>query len=475
MTLQEFESTLTQQYRVLCCVDLADINQSHSAIYKIFNQYYKDVFEPDERLVFYSSSQPSNQLLEHIQRAARVIDISDWFIMMCAPCQVDSKPLLPDQLLDPDTVCPLPWMHLAVMNQGETKACCVYENTIESVIDSDLETIFHGNHMQQLRQDLLQGKRPSGCNHCWNLEKQQIKSNRQWHAEFYAQKFYSDWIDNPQIRSIDFRPGNVCNFKCRICGPDASSLIAHERLRFSNNLIEIQNLKNINGHWFDQDYRFVEQLLRLLPQLLNIDLYGGEPFLLKQLPTFLKQAVDSGHASHIRLHFNTNGSVFPTALIQYLRPFQQVDISISIDNIGERFEFERGGDWVTVEQNISQFKAETNFDVSVMPTINIQNVFYIEDLLDWSNKTQNRVVFNYLDTPEYLNIDHMTPAARRLVVDRYHNHSHPELQKIAQRVQLSKGSDGTEFVKYMKKLDQQRNQSFSKSHNEIALAMGYSV
>jgi MoaA/NifB/PqqE/SkfB family radical SAM enzyme len=475
MTLEEFKSTLAQQYHLVCCVDLADINQSHSAIYKIFDQHYKETFGPTERLVFYSSEQPSDQLLEHIQHAARVIDISDWFIMICAPHVVDSKPLLPDRLLDKNTLCPLPWMHLAVMTQGEVRACCVYKDNIESIIDNNLETIFYGGHMKQLRQDLLQGKQSPGCNHCWNLEQHQIKSNRQWHTEFYAQQFYTEWIDNPQIKSIDFRPGNVCNFKCRICIPEASSLIASDRLKFSTDPIEIKNLKNINGQWFDQDARFVKELLDLLPQLINLDLYGGEPFLLKQLPIFLKQAVDLGHASHIRLHLNTNGSVFPTALIPYLKQFQQVDISISIDNVGKRFEFERGGDWHAVEHNIAQFNAVPNFNISIMPTLNIQNVFYIDDLVTWADQTQNRIVFNYLDGPDYMSIDHLTPTGKQLVVNRYKNHPHPELQKIATRVQDSAGSDGTEFVRYMKRLDRQRKENFSDSHQEIALAMGYSV
>lgn len=475
MTLNDFESTMAQQYRLVCCIDLADVNQSHSTIYKIFKQFYKKVFDLDERLIFYSAHRPSDQLLEHISRAAKLIDISDWFIMICAPYHVESKTLLPDQLRDENTLCPLPWMHLAVMNQGESKACCVYKNNMDSILNNSLDTIFYSQAMRQLRQELLHGQQSTGCDHCWNLEKQQIKSNRQWHLDFYAAEFYTNWIDNPQIRSVDFRPGNVCNFKCRICGPSASSQIIHELLRFSTNLDEIQNLKKINGQWFDQDSRFIEQLLLLLPQLINIDLYGGEPFLLKQLPKFLKQATDSGHASHIRLHFNTNGSIFPNALMQYLRLFQQVDISISVDNVGDRFEFERGGAWDIVEQNIAQFRVETNFNVSIMPTINIQNVFYIEDLIAWADQTQTRIVFNYLDQPEHLNIDHMTPNAKQLIVSRYHNHPHPELQKIAVRVKHSTGSDGTEFVRYMKQLDQQRKENFLNSHNEIAIAMGYSV
>jgi hypothetical protein len=74
-----------------------------------------------------------------------------------------------------------------------------------------------------------------------------------------------------------------------------------------------------------------------------------------------------------------------------------------------------------------------------------------------------------------MNIDFMTAAAKELVIKKYQTHCRPELQKIARRVENSPGSNGEEFVKYMQQLDQRRKQSFSKSHNEIALAMRYSV
>ena len=127
---------------------------------------------------------------------------------------------------------------------------------------------------------------------------------------------YSDWIDNPAIRSIDFRPSNVCNFKCRICNPTQSSLIAAEQLLLTKDIKKVNELKNINlkGKWFDNNDQFIDQMYKLLPSLENIDFFGGEPFLLKQLPIFLKKATDSNDSAHIRLHFNTNGSIFPINL-----------------------------------------------------------------------------------------------------------------------------------------------------------------
>jgi MoaA/NifB/PqqE/SkfB family radical SAM enzyme len=496
MTPDQLKNLLDAKFKVLCFVDLADINQSVSAVYKIFNTHYKEEFEFNERLVFYSGHAPSRELVTHIQKAADLIDISRCYVMICGPQNlndlflpaeefdieyypviVESNPLLDDSIAMSDTMCPYPWSHLAIMNQGEVKPCCVSFDIVGHVNDQKLEELLDNSFMNNLRDDLLAGKKPPGCLHCWNLESHDIESNRQWKLKYSGKELYSDWIIDPKIRSIDFRPGNVCNFKCRICNPTFSSLIAAEQLLSTNDVQKTIELKKINldGKWFDDNDQFIDQLTTLLPSLEFLDFYGGEPFLLKQLPRLLKKAVETNDSSHIRLHFATNGSVFPNNLIPYFQKFELVNLRISIDNIKEKFEFERGGSWAEVESNIDRFKNENtvNFSIGLTPTVNIQNVLYLDELFDWADAKGHNVLLNFLDGPQHMNINFMTAAAKKLVIEKYQTHSRPELQKIARRVTNSPGSDGKKFVQYMQNMDKLRKQNFLNSHSEIAIAMGY--
>ena len=498
MSPEQLKVIIESQFDVLCFIDLADINQSISAIYKILKEHYKESFRPNERLVFYSEHNPSNKLITHIQQAADLIDISRCFIIICCPedssnlfqstnnfdlehypVTVTSKFLSDVTPTISDTMCSYPWMHLAIVNSGAIRPCCVSQEVIGSVTEQSLEDIFKSPQMDTLRSELLAGKKPDGCSYCWNLESHNIESNRQWKLKYTGKQLYSDWIDNPAIHSVDFRPSNVCNFKCRICSPCNSSLIAAEEIAFTKDIKKIAKLKQINieGKWFDNNDKFINQLINLLPDLENIDFYGGEPFLLKQLPLLLKTATETNHAEHIRLHFNTNGSVYPTNLIPYFQKFKLVDLSFSIDDILERFEFQRGGIWKDVEHNIEMFKNEStvNFNIALMTTVNIQNILYLEELFDWADQHNYEIHLNVLAGPPHLNIDFMTDSAKKLAVDRYQTHSRPELQNISHRIMNSPGSDGKEFVSYMQELDKRRKQSFSDSHNEIAIAMGYSV
>jgi MoaA/NifB/PqqE/SkfB family radical SAM enzyme len=169
--------------------------------------------------------------------------------------------------------------------------------------------------------------------------------------------------------------------------------------------------------------------------------------------------------------------VYPKDIIDNIQKFKEVDIAISIDDIGSRFELTRGGVWKEVEANILRFKEleSENFKVYIFPTVNIQNVLYLDELLDWADKNQLVYKFNFLEFPKYYNINSMTDQARELVINKYRDSSNLQLQALANRVKNSAGSDGKMFLKNVKWLDYIRNQDFSTTHNEIAQAMGYNL
>jgi MoaA/NifB/PqqE/SkfB family radical SAM enzyme len=496
----ELYNHLEKIHNIVCFVDLATITKSPSAVFKLFRDYYKEAYAPDERLILYSGEEPSNKLLEHIQKAALTVDISNDFILICCPyniantladvgkkygsdtpiqnsiIDINSDLVLVDNFYIADTVCPEPWSHLEISNNGSIRPCCIQTDIVGSIQKDQLIDVFHSATMSNLRNNMLNGVRVSGCNNCWATEKAGQLSNRQRRLTLTAKEFYTDWIDNPTISSLDIKPGNVCNFKCRICSPASSSLYASEALYYAadpNKIIQIKN--NIStGKWADTDV-FLSELESLLPQLTNLDLYGGEPFLLKQLPVMLQKAIDLGVAKNIRLHFNSNGSVFPEKLISLFEQFKEIDIALSIDNTGKRFELERGSTWEQIEKNVVNFVSlqKHNIRVYLFPTINIQNVLYFEDLLDWADQIGIELTYNLLHNPRYLNINNMTNLAKQLVVDRFSNSKHSILQTIANQVRNSKGSDGSEFVAHMREYDRRRSEDLLLTHKEIAHAMGY--
>lgn len=497
----DLQNFLAKTHSLICFVDLASVSQSQRQIFKLFTTHYKTSYDPKDRLVLYTQCLPDQELLDTIQKAASKVDISNCFILICCPydlsqhltqanknfgtgadpipqLQIDCKSdPLPAMTPVPDTVCVLPFAHLEINHQGVAKPCCVQKDVVGQVPQQSIVEIFNSEKMHQLREEFLSGQKPSGCSHCWQTEDTGVLSYRQAYLQMYEKEFFSDWITDWQIRSLDLKPGNVCNFKCRICSPAYSSLRANESLTHSEDAavkIKIQNLIDNSG-WFDNDKKFIDEFENLLDHIVNLDFYGGEPFLLKNLPRVLNAIVDRGLSQRIRLHFNTNGSVYPEKLLHTFTQFAHVDLAISIDNIGKRFELERGGVWKDIENNIVQMKNLKNdkLHVYIFCTVNIQNVLYLDELYDWATQQNLEVFFAFLETPWFYSIEYLTPEAKDLVFEKLSNSTVPELQNILKKVQKSAGSNGKDFVEHMQKLDKWRNQNFALTHSEIASAMGY--
>ena len=493
ISIKNLERTLSKRYVLKCFVDLAHLSVSPTAAYKHFQSCYQQEFDNAERLIFYTTNVISDKLLQHLYQAVNLIDISNCFVLICSPhdickqvtavAQSSSADLtlfqtlkiefeetdkLQDNFFIPDTLCPLPWRHLEVDVQGKIRPCCVSSQSIGNVDTVSLKTAFYNDEMSILRKDFLDGKQPDGCKHCWSTESQGLISNRKYHVSLLKKQLLTVDLDYPTIKSLDIKPGNTCNFKCRICGPQASSLFAEESKKFSN-----ISIKTVN--WAESDSRTINEIIELLPTLTNIDSYGGEPFLIKPLLKLIEHAVSRGYAKNIRLHYNSNGSVYPEKFINYWKQFKHVDIHFSIDNIGTRFELERGGSWNQVDSNINQLinLKLPNVKISIMPAISIMNIFYINELLQWASELSLPVNPLYVTDPVGFNLKHLTVDAKNLIINKFQNHPWPEMKNILNYIKSVPNSDGQEFIKLCKHFDHLRNQNFANSHPEVATTMGY--
>jgi len=484
ISINQLKQSLSNLYTLKCFVDLAELTVSPTSVYQQVNSCHQAVFDHNDRLIFYTSEIISDQLLQHLYQATSLIDVSNYFVLICSPHQINQPTnvdpfqtlqisieitnRLQDNFFVSDTLCPMPWSHIEVSSSGEVRPCCVYIDSVDHAKHNSLDHAFNNNKFQTLRQDLLSGKKPDGCSKCWENEKNGLISNRHYHMSLLKKELLTSYLDSPSIKSMDLKPGNTCNFKCRICNPVSSSLYAQEAK--SNTGISIESF-----NWAESESKTINEIVTLLPTLTNIDMYGGEPFLIKPLLHVIKQAVEQHCAPHIRLHYNSNGSIYPEDLIEHWKKFKHVDIQFSIDNIGGRFEFERGGSWQQVESNIKKLinLGLPNVTIGVMPAINIMNIFYLDEVLQWAHELGLPVSPQYVTEPSGFALKNLTANAKKLIVEKFQNHSWPEIKNILKHIESMPDSDGEEFSKLCKHFDRLRNQNFSISHSTIANAMGY--
>jgi hypothetical protein len=137
-------------YQIIGIVDLDWLlNQPRNTLIKLFKQWHKVAFDNNDRIVLYSRNSISTETYIHIQNCGSLIDISNFFILICCPiidtdlldsirqsyssdnCVfstlkidfIDKKEPSDTslKLLLPETFCFAPWTQMEISSQGEFK------------------------------------------------------------------------------------------------------------------------------------------------------------------------------------------------------------------------------------------------------------------------------------------------------------------------------------------------------------------
>jgi radical SAM protein with 4Fe4S-binding SPASM domain len=401
-----------------------------------------------------------------------------------------------------DNLCILPWISLETSPVGTARPCCLAEEEIVdenglkmSVKQHSLDKIFNSNYMQDLRQQFRQGLKPKTCKKCW-AEEAAGRTSKRLNTQV---KFKESIKDIPVLQDtvdsiwfLDLKLGNICNLKCRICGSWSSSKWAGEEIDYLKQAgatkaeqkqhTAYQMLKQ--GAWPRESQQFWDSLDQLLPTVKYLEFTGGEPFLIQEHVDLLKRAADLGYAKNIGLHYNTNGTVYPTELEAIWADFNRVEIALSIDNVGSRFEYERyGADWFEVNNNVRKFESLksscANIDLQLCFTVNVLNVLYLADLLDWAKTVKfNNYHWNMLHGPEEMSIASLPDNAKNLIIQQLtQQFANTAFKKDVDNLisMMSNGisMDSKFLIEKLSVTDQYRNQHLSQTHPELAKILNY--
>ena len=390
-----------------------------------------------------------------------------------------------------DSLCILPWVSIETSPLGEIRPCCL---ALDAVTDGQnqplhlssttLTDAYNSDYMRDLRQQFINGGKPETCNRCWSEEaagriSKRLNSKKRLAKLINNVDFTKNVSDN--LLFLDLKLGNICNLKCRICGSYSSSKWAQEELLIApNNDSARANLKN--GRWPRENTVFWQDLIAMLPDIRYMEFTGGEPFLIDEHFDLLQQAVDQGLASNIEIHYNTNTTQVPARGLALWPKFKLVEIALSIDDIGERFSYQRyGASWLQAQLNLQRYRIlreeNNNIVLQCCLTVNALNVYYLNELIEWIvDQEFDYVHFNMLHDTWYYNIGMLNEAAKELIIEKYKYLKLPyqqEIDRIIEFMRQGKGSDCAQLVQNLKSSDQQRKQHFSDHHPEMARAIGY--
>ena len=498
LNCQQLRDQLAAQFDVVCFVDLADLHGRHRNVFDLFYQHYKTEYTAQERLILYTNHKLEQSFIDHIQYAASRIDISNFFILFASPDDLsgqlalanqryghdhvsmqnlitsltDSHPMPPRGYADRSFLCALPFMAVDITQDNSVFPCCKYKYSEGNLDKTSLKQIFDGPQRREIRQQMINGSAPTGCQTCVDIEKLGSTSMRQLMHDKYGAMLDQGLLDEPTIVDVTINPSSVCNFKCRICNPSASSSIRAEEIRMAETALEKNRIKKT----FPVHNNVKMQEIFLDPDLTPdfIHILGGEPFLWERLSATLERLIADQKSKTTNLEFNTNGSIFPDYLEKLSVHFKKIEILISIDAVGARFELQRGGQWSMVLDNVKKFAVlnkKTNIVVKIAPTVNIQNLMYLDEVINLADDLGIDIVWTYLEYPAFLCIDNVTAAVKHRIRQMYQDHPILELRKISRRMSQTAAVSGRPFLDYTKKIDQRRKQDFRKFHQEICELM----
>ena len=394
------------------------------------------------------------------------------------------------------TLCVLPWVSIEASPIGTVRPCCLADDEI--VDDSgqkfelgtaNFQNIQNSNHMRNLRAQFLAGERPQTCRKCWNEERAGRASKRMHTLDRLKHMLPDqDWTqDAKPLMFLDLKLGNICNLKCRICGPWSSSQFATEELNFMPRAEQksshaYQMLRA--GAWPRENAQFWSQIDTVLSDIRYIEFTGGEPFMIAEHFDMLQGIVDRGIAHQVEIHYNTNGTQWPERGPDIWKHFKTVEIAFSIDDLGARFEYQRtNADWAVVLDNITSFQylrdQMPNIQLQCCSTVNVFNVHYIDQLAWWLQTQKfDFVYWNIMHDAWYFSIATLPAAAKTAITHHLKFNAAPaqyqqDINGVVDFMNNGASTDGFMLRMKIADLDRKRKQDFAVICPEMAQLIEY--
>jgi len=346
----------------------------------------------------------------------------------------DMTPRQKELLIDSNTFCMMPWLHLHAFPDGRAYPCCfgLDKYPVGDLNRDSMETVFNGEDMRQMRLNMLSNKPSRQCTKCYDQEKSGFFSLRLSSNKHFGHNI--GMIDSTQpdgsadfvIKYWDIRFSNLCNMACRSCGTWFSSnwYEDHKKLtgRPPDHAKVMRVGRNENDIW--------EQMLEHFDYVEQFYFAGGEPLVMEEHYKILKE-LDRRKMYHVRLIYNTNFSKLrfkDMDVLELWNKFDSVSVGASLDAMGPRAEFMRKGTiWTETESNrrrMQEICPKVDFYISA--TVGLINALHVVDFhRDWTDRAfikPQDFNFNLLQFPYWQRIDLLPQDYKERVREKYEQH-----------------------------------------------------
>lgn len=327
-----------------------------------------------------------------------------------------------------DYFCILPWIHMHTLADGTTYPCCLghTDYPIGNTKQSSYLDIWNSEEMKKLRLNMLTNKPSAACSRCYEHENAGTESlrmtkNRDFKHKYNRTKLTKEdgSLDEVHMSYLDIRFSNICNMRCRTCGPTFSSLWhtdATKMKMIDSNAPRILKAKDDINELFDEVKHWINDVE-------EIYFAGGEPLIMDEHYKLLEHLISIGKTD-IDISYNTNFSKLTYKnkdVIELWKQFKHIKVGASLDATHTRGECLRKGTvWKEIEENRIRLQQEApHVEFKISATVSAFNAQHVIDFFDeWLAKgwvTVNHIDINLLLYPTHFRAQILPESIRKSI------------------------------------------------------------
>ncbi len=310
--------------------------------------------------------------------------------------------------------CVAPFVNMWYRNSGDhyiMRPCCetrtdgfYWKEKNEETSKLDMfDQYWNSEYIKDIRKSMMENKPHKICTDCVAIEN---KTGRR-HRDDYK-RYLQDKDDSVEMNTesgnqwnspltLDYRPSNLCNLKCRMCGPGSSTEWAKEidnnisgeynELRKMSDGTEVYYFDNDTSRLYDKDLTFDNQYKNVpLKNIRRAAFLGGEPLLQNETFEIMSYWAENNNRD-VRINITTNGTNFTKKWIDLFKKFTNLKITLSSDGVDDTFNYIRtNANWNKVKENITEIAKIKNIEVVYSYTIQMYNSFNLVNILDFLRK-----------------------------------------------------------------------------------------
>jgi len=404
-----------------------------------------------------------------------------------------------------NSFCPNFFNHVMNDSYGVYKACCLHVPEFVNgkhtgvTVDKPLEEFWNSDKLVQQRLKSIKGEPINGCQGCYNAEKEGGASLRTDLLRTYSKdKKFIQRVNKAKENngvleefpiSVEYRVGNLCNLKCRMCNPQDSDLINNEYKEVKSSLDD--TVSNYLFPTLDTPINidtegYYESIKKNVEDIEIIRFSGGEPLINKSFHDLISFFIDSGNSKNLDLRINTNLTKLTEDLLFKFKEFKNVNIDFSIDGVGDMYEYIRYPmPWRVISKKIdllSEFsREESNINVYANYTVQTYNLLHMLDAIDFFVSKGFIPLLHPVTYPMHLNIKNIPQELKKNVTSKINDKIskvdtlYPSLDEVRKKwiknklkslvtlTNLDTDSKSVDdFISFTETLDNKRKQNFAE-------------